>query len=364
MYKRFAQGATTLPQEYFTSSDIFERESERIFTRSWLCAGRSTTLPQTGSYFIATVLGESIILTRDSDGNARAFYNVCRHRGTRLCTEPQGQFSGGIQCPYHTWTYSLSGELLGAPNMKDVHGFDRSAYPLHSVATAEWEGFLFINLSEAPEPFENTFAPLLKHFEAWGLKDLRIAHSTTYEVNANWKLIFQNYNECYHCPTVHPLLAKLTPYKSATNHFDEGPFLGGSMQISMEGGSMTMDGRACASALSEEEKDVVHYYTLFPSMFLSLHPDYVLVHRLERIRPDLTRIQCQWLFHPDAMTKADFDPNPAIEFWDLTNKQDWNVCELSQKGIGSRAYVPGPYSNLESLLAAFDREYLRSMEGI
>ncbi|MCI0416094.1 aromatic ring-hydroxylating dioxygenase subunit alpha [bacterium] len=361
MFKRFAQGATTLPQEYFTSPEMFASESERIFARSWLCAGRSSALPQPGSFLLANLLGESIILTRDSDRTARAFYNVCRHRGTRLCTEPQGQFSGKIQCPYHTWTYSLSGELIGAPNMKDVRGFDRSAYPLHSLATAEWEGFLFINLSETPEPFEIAFAPLLERFQAWRLEDLRIAHSTTYEVNANWKLIFQNYNECYHCPTVHPLLAKLTPYKSALNHLDEGPFLGGPMQISMEGGSMTMDGHACASALCEDEKDVVHYYTLFPSMFLSLHPDYVLVHRLERIQPDLTRIQCEWLFHPDAMIRADFDPNPAIEFWDLTNKQDWNVCELSQKGIGSRAYVPGPYSNLESLLAAFDREYLRAM---
>jgi Rieske 2Fe-2S family protein len=157
------------------------------------------------------------------------------------------------------------------------------------------------------------------------------------------------------------LLARLTPYKSARNHFDEGPFLGGPMQIALEGGSMTMDGRACASALCEDEKDLVHYYTFFPSMFLSLHPDYVLVHRLEAVRPDLTRIHCEWLFHPDEISRPDFDPASAVEFWDLTNRQDWHVCELSQKGISSDAYVPGPYSNLESLLAAFDRQYLRAL---
>ncbi len=364
MSKRFAQGASTLPQEYFVSEDIFEKETKRIFSKRWLCVGRSSSLFETGSYFLVERSGESIIVTRGDDGEAHAFYNVCRHRGTQLCTESNGQFNGRIQCPYHTWTYSLTGELLGAPNMKDVPGFDRGNYPLHSIAIAEWEGFLFINMDRNAEPFALAFEPLLHRFQAWQLKELRAAHTLTYEVKANWKLIFQNYNECYHCPTVHPLLAKLTPYKSALNHLDEGPFLGGPMQISMEGGSMTMDGRACATALSEDEQDLVHYYTFFPGMFLSLHPDYVLVHRLERVRPDLTRIHCEWLFHPDAMNRADFDAASAVEFWDITNRQDWHVCELSQKGISSRAYVPGPYSNLESLLAAFDREYLKTMEGI
>jgi glycine betaine catabolism A len=361
MYKRFAQGATTLPQEYFVSNEIFERETSRIFAQSWLCIGRSIQLCDSGSFVVVDRCGESIIVTRGADGVARGFYNVCRHRGTQLCAEPAGRFDSRIQCPYHTWTYSLSGELIGAPNMKDVPGFDLTEYPLHPVATAEWEGFLFINLASDPEPFELAYAPILDRFEPWRLSELRAARTITYEVNANWKLIFQNYNECYHCPTVHPLLAKLTPYKSAMNHLEDGPFLGGPMQIAVEGGSMTMDGRACAAALSEEEQGLVHYYTFFPGMFLSLHPDYVLVHRLERVRPDLTKIHCEWLFHPDAMNRDGFDPGSAVEFWDLTNQQDWHVCELSQKGISSRAYVPGPYSNLESLLAAFDRTYLAAM---
>ena len=363
MYKRrVAQGATTLPQEYFVSRDIFEQETNRIFSKSWLCVGRSISLSEPGSYFLVELCGESIILTRGADAKVRGFHNVCRHRGTQLCTEPAGRFSGKIQCPYHTWTYSLSGQLIGAPNMKEVHGFDLTDYPLRAVACAEWEGFLFINLSNDPEPFELAYAPILDRFDSWRISELRVAHSISYEVKANWKLIFQNYNECYHCPTVHPLLAQLTPYKSAMNHLDEGRFLGGPMQISREGGSMTMDGRACAAALCEDEKDLVHYYTFFPGMFLSLHPDYVLVHRLERVRPDLTNIHCEWLFHPDEMIRVDFDPGSAVEFWDLTNQQDWHVCELSQKGISSRAYVPGPYSNLESLLAAFDRQYLAAIQ--
>jgi phenylpropionate dioxygenase-like ring-hydroxylating dioxygenase large terminal subunit len=360
--KRFAYGQSTLPQEYFVSRQIFDLETERIFASNWLCIGRSSQLERSGSYFVPSLIEESVIVTRDNEANVQAFYNVCRHRGTQLCIDAAGELPGKIQCPYHMWTYSFSGELIGAPNMKDVPGFDRNLYPLHKVAIKEWEGFLFINLSKDSQPFEAVFAPLFDRFYRWRLKELQIAHSITYEVNANWKLIFQNYNECYHCPTVHPLLARLTPYKSAMNYFDDGPILGGPMQIAVEGGSMTMDGRACAAVIAEEEKDVVHYYTVFPSMFLSLHPDYVLVHRLQRIRPDFTRIVCEWLFHPDEMNRDGFDPAPAVEFWDLTNKQDWNVCELSQKGVKSRAYVPGPYSNLESLLAAFDREYLRTMK--
>jgi Rieske 2Fe-2S family protein len=358
MNRRSSYGEKTLPREYFVSKKIFAQEQTRIFSQSWLCVGRSETIAQPDSYFLVERFGESIIVTRDQQQQVHAFYNVCRHRGTQLCTIPQGQFSGKIQCPYHTWTYSLDGELIGAPNMKEVAGFDRNKYPLHAVSAAEWEGFLWINLSDEPEPFEEAFAPVLDRFQPWQLKELRVSRAITYEVHANWKLIFQNYNECYHCPTVHPLLAKLTPYKSSMNHLEDGPFLGGPMQIAVEGGSMTMDGRACATALCEEEKDLVHYYTLFPSMFLSLHPDYVLVHRLEPVSPDRTKIVCEWLFHPEETIRPDFDPASAVEFWDLTNLQDWNVCELSQKGISSRAYTPGPYSNLESLLAAFDRQYL------
>jgi len=362
MVGRFAQGQTTLPREYFVSPEIFAEESERIFAQSWICVGRASQLSSAGSYFLADILQQSIIVARDSFDCVQAYHNVCRHRGTQLCTEAEGQFTGKIQCPYHMWTYSLSGDLTGAPNMKDVPGFDRSKYPLQKVSIAEWEGFLFLNLSQNPQPFEEFFQTLMNRFQSWRLSELQIAHTITYKVEANWKLIFQNYNECYHCPTVHPLLAKLTPYKSAMNHLDEGPFLGGPMQISLQGGSMTMDGLTCASVLSDEEKDLVHYYTLSPGMFLSLHPEYVLVHRLQRISPDQTRIICEWLFHPEEMKRPEFDPGPAIEFWDITNRQDWNVCELSQKGISSRAYIPGPYSNLESLLAAFDREYLHRME--
>lgn len=364
--KRSAAGALTLPGRYYTSEEIFARERKRIFEERWLCVGHGGALAAPGDYRLVDVAGESLVLVRGRDDRLRAFYNVCRHRGCRLTEAPEGTAKGGLQCPYHAWTYALTGELVGAPNMGDVEGFRQEEHALRQAAVAVWEGLVFVSLAEEPRPFETSFAPLLGKFDAWRLPELCVAHRTEYRVEANWKLLFQNYSECYHCPTVHPLLNRLTPYKDSINDLEEGPILGGPMRLARSGGSMTMDGGRCAAPLGEvsgDDLDLVHYYTLFPSLFLSFHPDYVLVHRAKPERVDRTRIVCEWFFHPRAMAEDDFDAAPAVEFWDLTNRQDWQLCEMSQKGIASRAYAPGPYSDLESQLAAFDREYLRALEG-
>ncbi len=176
----------------------------------------------------------------------------------------------------------------------------------------------------------------------------------------------ENYSECYHCPTLHPQLNRLTPFRDSTNDLEDGPFLGGPMRLTGDSQSMTMTGRSCASPLGSvagEDLRLVYYYTVFPNMLLSLFPDYALVHRLERRAVDQTRIVCDWLFHPEAMHQPGFDPSDAIEFWSVTNTQDWQVSEMSHRGIASRAYVPGPYAELESMIAAWDREYLRALEG-
>lgn len=364
MNERKAGGAMTLSGKYYTSALVYSQERERIFGKRWLCIGRNDALTTPGSYALHEIAGESVIVLRDHDGALRAFYNVCRHRGTQLCTKPAGRLTQTIQCPYHAWTYGLDGTLFGAPNMNDVPGFDKGAYGLHSVAVAEWEGFVFATLAPEPQPFIEAYAPLLDKFPQWRLSELRVVERIVYDVQANWKLLFQNYNECYHCPTLHPALNELTPYSGAWNDLEEGPILGGPMVLSAE--SMTMTGRVCATPfadLSAEERGLVFYYTVFPTLFLSLHPDYVLVHRIEPQAPNATRIICEWLFHPDEIAKPGFDPSGAVEFWNMTNEQDWHVCELSQRGVASRAYTPGPYSNLESVLAAFDREYLRALEG-
>jgi glycine betaine catabolism A len=355
-------GAKTLPGEYFVSPEVFDGEQKKIFSRQWVLLGHESEIAQAGDFFVPEVAGESLIVARDKNGEIRGFYNVCRHRGTRLCEEQSGH-SSAIQCPYHAWTYGLDGRLIGSPHMDEVPGFDRSDYSLHPVNLGVWEGFIFVNLADDPIPLEEWFAPLAGKFSHWNLPRLRSVKRGEYDVKANWKLMFENYSECYHCPGVHPQLQKVSPYDSAENDLREGPFLGGFMKIN-PGKSLTMSGNACAAFVGKiENLQQVFYYSIFPNMLLSLHPEYVMVHQLWPQSRERTLVVCDWFFHPEASGRDDFNPEDAIEFWDVTNKQDWHVCELSQQGIASRAYKPGPYSSRESIPAAWDREYLRRMGG-
>jgi Rieske 2Fe-2S family protein len=358
-------GAMTLPGHYFTSAEVFAVEREQIFARRWLCAGRAESIPGHGDYFVRSIGTESVIVLRDGGGMVRAFHNVCRHRGTRLCESPCGTLSKTIQCPYHAWTYALDGTLVGAPSMDDPPGFDKSHYALHGVSVALWEGFIFLSLDEPDAPFEQSHAPLIGRFSRFSLAQLRAQRRIEYDVRANWKLIFENYSECYHCPTVHPSLVKLSPAESGANDLTSGPVLGGYMSIVRPGGSLTMSGKLCGPSVGElepEDRQRVYYYSIFPNLLLSLHHDYVMFHTLWPEAPDRTRIECTWLFHPQAAQQGGFNPDDGVEFWDQTNRQDWHICEQCQLGVSSRAYMPGPYSPRDSISAAFDREYLRAMD--
>ncbi|MGB9737636.1 aromatic ring-hydroxylating oxygenase subunit alpha [Chloroflexus sp.] len=354
--------AYTLPGYYFSSTDIFIREQDRIFARTWVCVGRSEDVATAGAYRLIEVAGESLILLRDQTGQLHAHCNVCRHRGARLCTELQGKLGETIVCPYHAWTYRLDGTLATARYMQDAPGFRCEEWPLLSAAVAEWDGFVFVSLAEQPVAFERAFAPLIGKFQAWDSERLRCGAQIVYEVAANWKLIIANYSECYHCPLIHPELVAVSPWQSGRNDLTSGPFLGGYMDLKHE--SMTLDGhtrRPPLPGLNAEDRRRVYYYSIFPNLLLSLHPDYVMAHRLIPQRPDATTIVCSWYFAPEVMATPDFDPSDAVEFWDRTNRQDWRVCELSQQGVSSRAYRPGPYAQSEGLLWQFDQEYLRIM---
>ncbi|HLQ66908.1 MAG TPA: aromatic ring-hydroxylating dioxygenase subunit alpha [Candidatus Limnocylindrales bacterium] len=361
----YQPGARTLPGELYTSPEVLAEEEETIFARGWNCVGRAARLAAPGDYFVREIAGESILVLLDREGKRRAFFNICRHRGTRLCREESGRLGATIQCSYHAWTYSTDGRLVGAPHMQDAADFDKSDYPLHAAALAEWEGFLFVNLSERPVAFETAWAPMKGRFARYGLPGLTVGHRATYDVRANWKLVFQNYSECLHCPTIHPKLATVLPYQSGANDLTEGPFLGGYMEIKAPNESATMSGRACGRVVSgdlpEEDKKRGFYYSLMPNMLLSLHPDYVNYYILRPVDVNRTVVESEWLFHPDTVTDPGNNIRDGIEFWDLTNRQDWDIVEQSQLGIASRRYRPGPYSPRESVPAAWDREYLKLM---
>jgi Rieske 2Fe-2S family protein len=351
-------GARTLPAAYYVDQAMFQREMDTLFARQWICAGRLEQVQHPGQFFVRDVLGESIIVTGSAAGGIHAFYNVCRHRGTKLCVESEGRFAGSIQCPYHAWTYGLDGQLLGAPHMDEVPHFRKEEYPLHAVHTALWDGHIFLSLSPAPRPLGDQLADLPAKFKAWRMQDLRLGHRIVYDVRANWKLIIQNYNECLHCPNLHPALNKLSHYLSGENEPLHPSYMGGRMDLRSGVETMSIDGtcpRAFLPGLSDAERRGVYYYAIFPNMLLSLHPDYMMVHTLWPVAPDRTINICEWHFHPNELARSDFNASDVIDFWDLTNRQDWHVCELSQAGISSRAYRPGPYSNREDLLYAFDR---------
>ncbi len=360
------RGAHTLPGEDYTSASIFAGEHERIFARSWLCIGREDSVAVAGRYTMVNVGRESLLVVRDRRGAIHALFNVCRHRGSRLCEEPCGDIGETIQCPYHAWTYGLDGRLVGVPDQKELEDFDKGDYGLARARVATWEGFVFVNLDEEAEPFEVAWAPMLQRVSAWGIAGLRSAARITYDVRANWKLLFQNYSECYHCSPLHPSLVKLSPPTSGENDLVEGPFLGGFMIVSQEGGSLTKSGASCglpvSPGLPEAERQRVYYYSLFPNMLLSLHHDYVMVHTFEPVAPDRTRIACEFLFNPGSLENPAFEPEDGVAFWDTVNREDWHICEQTQLGVSSSRYRPGPYSRRESLSAAFDRHYKNVMD--
>ena len=190
----YRQGARTLPGECYTSPAILAEERERIHARGWNAIGRAALVASPGDFVTREIAGESIIVTRDREGVLRAFFNVCRHRGTRICMEESGRFHESIQCPYHAWTYGTDGRLIGAPHMHEAEGFDKSDYPLHQAAVAEWEGFVLVNVDRDPPPFDQAWAPMRDRFARFGLAGLVVGHRVRYDVRANWKLVFQNYS--------------------------------------------------------------------------------------------------------------------------------------------------------------------------
>lgn len=350
--------ARTLPARYYTDPVLFTRDLERFYFGRWVAVGRAEEVPEPGRFATRTLGGESLILLRDRAGALRAFYNLCRHRGTRLCTAAEGEFPGRIQCPYHAWTYDLDGRLVSAPHMEEVAHFDRTEHPLHAIGVADWEGHLFVNLSGTPLPLEDQLGAVADRFRPWDMRRLRRWRRAEYDVTANWKLVLQNYSECLHCPNLHPALNRLSHYLSGENEPLAPGYMGGRMDLRPGVDTMSTDGtrpRACLPGLDPADRRRVYYYAIFPNLLLSLHPDYMMTHTLWPLAADRTRIVCEWHFHPQELARPGFDATDVVEFWDMTNRQDWHVCELLQAGLSSRAYKPGPYSNREDLLWAFDR---------
>lgn len=353
---------TGLPRKSFVCEETFRIESKQIMSQHWIAAATMNELaeasPDRQPWLKIDIGDYSVIVVRKSDDSIAAFHNVCRHRGTRLIDSATGELKNDcLTCPYHAWSYNTEGELIGAPNMSDVGQFDRTDFSLFPVACDVWAGIIFLNLGDSTASFREDLRPLISRLQNWNVDSLEIIKTLDYTVNANWKLIFQNYSECYHCPTVHPELNRQTPYKTAENDLEAGPILGGPMQLSDGVETVSSDGKHVGEpfeGLNESQRRSIHYYTVFPNMFVSAHPDYVMIHQLTPLSPHATRVSCHFLSGNYATV---YSLDRAWNMWDTVNQQDWRVCELTQSGVNSPAFQPGPYSNLESMLAAFDQHY-------
>jgi glycine betaine catabolism A len=350
-------GTRTPTASAYTDPGRFARELDRIHGRMWLCAGRRDELPSTGAWFLRRVGTARVIVVRGDGDRIHAFHDSCRHRGTTLVEEDCGVFGRRIQCPYHGWTYGFDGGLLSAPHMEATAGFRLEDFPLRRVATGEWDGHIFFHLGGDPEPLAHHLADLPDRFRPWGMADLRRVERTVYDVAANWKLIVQNFSECLHCPIAHPQLQRYSHYLSGVNEPPRPTYLGGRMEL--EPGVCTLSSSGDAErpplpGLSAEHLRQVHFYAVLPNLLLTLHPDYMLTCTLWPKAVDRTEIRCEWHFHADEIARPGFDPRGALEFWDLTNRQDWRLSERAQEGIASPGYLPGPYSNREEQLLALD----------
>jgi Rieske 2Fe-2S family protein len=350
-----AEPVRTLPGRYYHDPAIFALELERIFRRLWVCVGRASVLPHPGDYALAEVGGESVLIVRDRARRLGAFLNVCRHRGARLCPEPRGQLGAGIQCRYHAWTYALDGRLLGAPNMRQDPAFDPARYGLVPVALEVWEDLIWVCLHSNPHSLAAQLGMLHQRFSHYRIGALAVGATAEYDVRANWKLLVENFGECYHCAVAHPELSAQVPSFKAgivTGQEGGGATFGPGVQ------SLTTTGRTRRPPLPGlRPEDLRTYYgdVLRLNVFLNLHPDYVVIHRLQPLGADRTRIICEWLFDADVVAAPDFDAADAVEFWDLVNRQDWELCELTQQGATSIAFRDGGiYAPPERHLRRFD----------
>ena len=364
------QPRPTLAGTDYTSDAVWQEERERVWFSDWVCVGREAEIGAPGDYLVRDLAGESIIVTRNRGGAIRGFYNVCAHRGTKLLDdEPAcGHVSKVFKCPYHAWSYDLDGRLVGTPNVEEDEGFERTAYPLYDIGAEAYAGFLFVNLAEPAQrrPLVDSLAAgteSITNFERYRMDELRVGVRIVYEVAANWKIVVENYNECLHCPTIHPELVQVVPLYRFGEVWDEETRDDGNWMI--EGAtSFTKTGRSTLPPFPDLLPDDLRMYYgtfQFPNLMLNLHPDAAMYYLALPRGPGHTTVISEYLFRPETIAAPDFAPEPVVELWDLISKQDWAVCERAQTGVSSRAYRSGVYPRKDRFLFDFNERWRREM---
>ncbi|WP_433044811.1 aromatic ring-hydroxylating oxygenase subunit alpha [Dactylosporangium sp. CS-033363] len=334
----------TLPAAAYLDPAVLAWERRHLFAGSWMCLGRLDELSEGCNQRAVTAGDVGVLLTFDGtgDGGVRAFANVCRHRGHEVLASGESARRASAVCPYHGWAFRLDGSLATAPHMAGVANFDPAELGLVELPATAWHGWVLVNAGHPAPPAEQYTGALDGLLAPYRPETLHLRARHDYEVRANWKAIVENYQECYHCPLIHPELCKVSPPTSGDNWVLPGAWVGGTMDLREHAETMSFDGRGTGVWIDGAPRRTILYVALFPNLLISAHPDYIMTHRLTPLAPDRTAIECSWYF-PDGID----DPAYAVDFWDLTNRQDWAATESVQRGLSSPHYVPGPLADNE-----------------
>src|SRR5262245_21509510 len=325
-----------LPAAWYRDPGHYARELKAFWYRKWIAVAREEEIPSPGDWRVASIGSQKIVVLRNQEGEVKAFHNTCRHRGSVLCTEEQGHFERSrIVCPYHSWTYDLAGKLVATPRRMETPDFDMKDFPLYEVAVESWGGFVFINFSSKkdfsfPQGFEN-----------YRFQDLRIGKRIVADVKANWKLLCENFSECFHCPPVHPELCRVV-----TAYRDAGAWGLRGKEVKPEykegATTLTLDGTSKIPGfknLNEEQRRAIYIPAMLPpNLFLNVQPDYVNSHMMFPTGPESVRIVYDWLFEPRNLPLSEPDLEHYVALWDITNRQDARNCEWQQEGVRCREF--------------------------
>ncbi len=373
-YVGLTQTIPALPASYYYDPAHYQRELTRIWYRNWIYVCRSSAIAEPRSFRTLELGDQSILVVRGEDRIARAFHNTCRHRGAALCRTAEGRFpAAGIVCPYHSWRYNLRGELVQTSSLAAGEGFELRDFPLYGLPLTEWNGFVFAALTPNPPPFAASFDLPLNRLDAWQLSELAVGHTLSKTIECNWKVFWENYNECLHCPGVHPRLAQLVPIfgrallerrddPSWQDHADDDdPKYAGGLRLGAE--SWSMDGKPVGvpfPKVSSEDRKAGHLYmTSVPSVFMVAHVDYVRVVRLRPLGPERTHMSIEFLFLPETLTDPRRNLTSAVEFTDIVMSEDAGICELNQRGLHALPHAQGVLMPEEYALRQF-HDWVRS----
>jgi Rieske 2Fe-2S family protein len=345
-----------LPAHWYYDADHYLRELRAIWDRQWVYVARSCEIPEPRAYQAVAIGDQRLLLVRDEAGVLRGFHNTCRHRGAALCRESAGRLARAvIVCPYHAWVYGLDGALQRTTSKSHARGFELADHRLYPVAVREWNGFVFVTLADSTPPLEQSFDQAPARFDAWHLGELVVGHVFTKEIACNWKIFWENYNECLHCPGVHPRLSRLVPIfgrglleerddpEWRAHEDDADPkFKGG---LCAGAATWSMNGRTSAAPFTDldaSDRAAGHVYlTSLPSMFIVGHVDYVRVVRLLPLGPERTELRVEYLFSPGTPAGPAFDLANIVDFTNLVMSEDAEICELNQRGLRALPHAQG-----------------------